>query len=80
MNSCEDCKFCKVNIKKLTIRCMPGVDEHGNDKGHWRKDGGAEEHIFKLDSSNELLKKIKLNHRKIFEMAEKCEDFTNEWV
>lgn len=81
--SCKDCKFCKINLSKKTLRCMPGIDEHGNDKSHWRKDNedGNEEHIFKLDLSNEFLKKnIKLNHRKVFEMAEKCEDYLNEWV
>ncbi len=83
INSCSTCKFCKVNIKKLTLRCIPGIDEYGNDKGHWRRDGGTEEHIFKIDLRNEFIKtkkEIKLHHRKIFDMAEKCEDFTNEWI
>ena len=88
MKTCDNCIHCKVNMSKLTVRCLPGIDGDGNDKGHWLKHDGGE-HIFALYPREIVLvnepsasgrksywEEVKLEYRKVFGKAVSCEDFS----
>lgn len=59
---CLDCKYCKVNISKRTLRCR---------EGHWVYDNLMEKHISLGDLEAETLR---IKPRKLFLQGKNCRD------
>lgn len=79
MKTCADCRFCKVNLSEQTLRCSQGVWLTQNSSERIFKLAAQEYHGYKSWKNNAGFSEIKLIKRKVFQNAESCGYFTDDW-
>jgi len=79
MKTCDDCRFCKVNLSRQTLRCSQNAWLTQDSSERIFKLAAQEYHGYKSWKNNAGFSEIKLIKRKVFQNAESCLDFTNDW-